>query len=99
MISRLAADDVQRLAVRALSLNADALDLEGPESLAALVRRAASFMSPCSPRALREVTLRALRGIIIPPEKSSEGDLLAWQRTRTIIDATVESLAAYGDLL
>jgi hypothetical protein len=84
--------DVHAVSVRALGLDAEALDLESPEALAALVRRAASFTSPCSPKALRGHVLTALTELTDPGANARE-------ELRTSIDETVEALTSYGDLL
>ncbi|MDF1501325.1 hypothetical protein [Roseisolibacter sp. H3M3-2] len=84
--------DVHAVSVRALGLDPEALDLESPEALAALVRRAASFASPCSPQALRGNVLRALSQL-------TDSGANAREELRTSIDETVEALTSYGDLL
>ena len=88
----MSAADVHAVSVRALGLDAEALDLESPEALGALVRRTASFASPCSPQALRGNVLRALSELTDSSGSSRE-------ELRTSIDETVEALASYGDLL
>jgi hypothetical protein len=85
----LSATEVHAIAVGELGLDPDLLDLEAPETLAALVRRAASLAAPCSPRVLREAAIRSLTGLV-----DSERE-----KSRTILDSTIESLVAYGDLL
>src|SRR5690349_6769599 len=60
----LSANEVHALSVRSLGLDAELLDLESPEAFAALVRRAASFAAPCSPRVLRDAVLQALDGLV-----------------------------------
>ncbi|HEU4648844.1 MAG TPA: hypothetical protein VFS33_07255 [Gemmatimonadales bacterium] len=88
----LSAADVHALSVGALGLDPEALDLCGPEALAALIRRAASFAAPCSPAALRAAVLRALSGLAGPaPEEREE--------LRAAVDEMIEALTSYGDLL
>lgn len=50
-------------AVETLGLDPSALDLEAPEAIAGLVRRAATFLAPCAPRTLRYAVLRGLVGL------------------------------------
>jgi hypothetical protein len=88
----LSATEVHALSVESLRLDSNVLDLEAPESLAALARRAASFVTPCPPRFLRETVLRALRGVL-----DTEGERRA--ELRTTVDEMIESIVAYGDLL
>lgn len=99
MISSATNEQVQALAVGALGLDATTLDLEAPEAIAALLRRAASFTAPCPPRVLRECTMAALRGLVIPAQRADGNDDEAWERMRVLVTATMESLIAYGDLL
>jgi hypothetical protein len=84
--------EVHALCVYSLGLDAELLDLESPEALAALIRRAASFATPCAPRVLRQAVLRALNGLTEPSPGSGE-------ELRTSIDEMVEALSSYGDLL
>jgi hypothetical protein len=88
----LTAVEVHALTVGALGLDPEALDLWSPEALAALVRRAASFAAPCSPRALRGEVLRALDGL---SEAGQSGD----EELRLSLDQMIEALTSYGDLL
>lgn len=84
--------DVNALSVGALGLDAEMLDLESPEALAALVRRAAAFAAPCSPRELRGIVLQSLRGISAAEQDSQ-------QALRASIDQMIEALTSYGDLI
>jgi hypothetical protein len=91
-VRAMSSSEVHALSVEALGLDGELLDLESPEALAALVRRAASFTAPCSPRVLRHAVLRALDGLV-----SSGAD--ASQELRMSIDEMIEALTSYGDLL
>lgn len=88
----LSASEVQALSVASLGLDAEVLDLESPEALAALVRRAASFAAPCPPRVLRTAVLQALDGLVASGTSSD-------QELPTSIDEMIEALTSYGDLL
>lgn len=57
-----------------------------PEWVAALIRRAAGLGAPCSPRTIREMVLRPLRGMV---------DEVVVDR----VDAMLDCLVAHGDLL
>src|SRR5690348_1340711 len=70
----LSSEGVQALAVNSLGLDAEVIDLQSPEAIAALVRRAASFCAPCAARVLRDAVLRALHGL--PMEASANRDEL-----------------------
>jgi len=83
----LSIEDVHALTVRALGLDPGVVDLTAPETIAAVVRRAASLVAPCAKRTLRETTLRALEGLISD------------ETARPAVDATIEALVDYGDLL
>lgn len=88
----LSREEVHALSVAALGLDPSSLDLEAPEALAALVRRAASFAAPCPPPFIRGAVLRVLRGLVdMSSERRDE-----W---RSAVDHTIESLVSYGDLL
>src|SRR5438552_13583365 len=99
MISSATNEQVQARAVGALGLDATTLDLEAPEAIAAILRRAASFTAPCPPRVLRECTMAALRGLVIPVQRADGSDDEARERMRALVTATIESLIAYGDFL
>lgn len=81
-------EDVHRVGVRVLGLDSSAVDLVSPEAIACLLRRAASFDAPCTARTLRERVHRGLEGLAEDREALRER-----------LDAVIESLAVYGDLL
>lgn len=80
--------ELEELGVEALGLDASALDLLTPEAMASMLRRAASFVSPCSPRTLRETIVSGLEHMYDDPNE-----------LRNRIDAAVESMVGFGDLL
>lgn len=88
----LSVSEVHALSVTTLGLDADLLDLEAPEALAALVRRTASFAAPCAPRVLRGAVLQALSGLTASGECANE-------ELRISVDVVIEALTSYGDLL
>ena len=73
---------------RALGLEAAGADLFSPEGLAAQLRRAASFLCPATPGELTRAVLEVLAGL---PGYSAE--------TATQLEAGLDALVAYGDLL
>lgn len=79
--------ELQAQSVTDLGLDASASDLTAPEALAALLRRAAIYRCPCSPRSLIDAVLVALRGII--PAATLREDL----------ESTLDALVGYGDLV
>lgn len=75
-------------AVEALGLDASAVGLTLPEGLAASLRRAASFLCPTTPRALVRTVEEVLTGL---PGFTED--------THAELEALVDSLVSYGDLL
>lgn len=88
----LSAEEVQALAVETLGLDPSVVALEAPEVLSALVRRAASFIAPCSPRHLQTAVLLCFRGI-------DESEAATRAERRADVEAMIEALTSYGDLL
>jgi hypothetical protein len=84
--------EVHAVAVAALGQDADCIDLDTPEALAALVRRASSFLAPCSHRLIRTETVRSLQGLTWHDPDSR-------QECSRAVDDIIESLTTYGDLL
>jgi hypothetical protein len=91
-IRALSTGELQALSVKALGMDADLLDLGAPETRAALVRRAASYLTPCPAQAVRKAVLQALDGL--GAVESDERDDL-----RLSIEEMIEALTIYGDLL
>jgi hypothetical protein len=52
--------DAASLTVESLGFDSSSADLETPEALAALIRRTASFLCPCSPESLTRTVNRLL---------------------------------------
>jgi hypothetical protein len=75
-------------AVASLSLNSAEVNLASPEALAAALRRAASFLCPTTPRALVRAVTEVLAGL---PGFADDSE--------SQVEALVQSLVSYGDLL
>ena len=88
MISVIAADKVRESIITALGLDASTYNIGDSEVIAALVRRAASMLAPCPPREIRERVLVGLNAL------DAGNDAL-----RESVDATIEALTSYGDLI
>jgi hypothetical protein len=87
-LSQLTPAEASALAVRTLGLGADAVDLSSKESLAASLRRAASFMCPTSPGRLIDAVMGTIGPLIAPGDISRDG-----------ISELLDLLIAEGDLL
>lgn len=98
--------------VKTLGLDPDAIDLEAPEAIAGLVRRAVAFLAPCAPRTLRETVLRGLLGLVrdqswgdatLGKDGDAENAGAEGERPaltlRERVSETIQLLVAYGDLL
>lgn len=88
-IVSLSADAAVAAVVEALGFDATAVDLTVPEVVAATVRRAASFTCPGTPRRLAAVVRAAALGLVNDADDEETFP----------VRATVDSLAAYGDLI
>lgn len=84
----LSATEAQKISVENLRLEADTYDLETPETIAASIRRAASFLCPCSSSQLIQSVFQAQKFLVKDTDafKDSITDIL-------------ESVIAYGDLI
>ena len=87
-MKRLSATDVHSLKVAELGLDSTALDLNSTEAIAGALRRAASFLCPCSSATLIRSVVHPLRGLTDDMEA-----------TKIIVEDTLEALTAHGDLL
>lgn len=84
----LTAEEVHAQKIRELGLDPDALDLTTPEGLAGALRRAASFLCPCSAATLVRAIVRPLRGLVPDLEKARE-----------LVEETLEAMISHGDVL
>lgn len=82
------AQQVRQRIVAALGLDTRIEDLEKLEVLAGLVRRAASLIAPCPPRALMERVLTGLQDLVDTDEAFKEE-----------VEAVVDAVTSYGDLI
>lgn len=80
--------ELEAASVGALGLDPDVLDLDAPEVLAEILRRAASVRCPCR----RQTLLRAMRQTVRGTAHDSDD-------AAARADAMLEALLAYGDLL
>jgi hypothetical protein len=87
-IERIDPARVSRGSLEALGLTPSNIGLATPMALAALLRRAASFLCPTTPGALVRAVKDCLRGL---PDITED--------TETEIGGLVDSLVSYGDLL
>lgn len=85
---RLTAIEVHAQKVRELGLDPEALDLATPEGLAGALRRAASFLCPCSAATIVHAVVRPLRGMVSNLEEVKE-----------LASDTLDAMVAHGDLL
>lgn len=85
---RLTAEEVHAQKIRELGLDSEALDLTTPEGLAGALRRAGSFLCPCSPATLVRAVVEPLRGLV--------PDL---QKVKELVQETLEAMISHGDIL
>lgn len=85
---RLTAGEVHAQKIRELGLDPEALDLTTPEGLAGALRRAASYLCPCSAATLVRAVVRPLRGLVPDMEQAKE-----------LVEATLEAMISHGDVL
>jgi hypothetical protein len=83
-----AVEQVRERIVGALGLEPRLWPIDSPEVLAGLIRRAASLVTPCPPRAMRQRVLTGLRGLVEDGSGLDEA-----------IDSVIDSLTGYGDLI
>jgi hypothetical protein len=85
---RLTPEQVHAQKIRELGLDPDALDLTTPEGLAGALRRAASYLCPCSAATLVRAVVRPLRGLVPELDKAKE-----------LVEDTLDAMVAHGDVL
>ncbi|WP_437984767.1 hypothetical protein [Sorangium sp. So ce117] len=87
-MKRLTAAEVHAHKIAELGLDPEALDLTTAEGLAGALRRAASFLCPCSAASLVRAVVRPLRGLVPDLDRAQE-----------LVEATLEAMIAHGDVL
>jgi len=80
--------EVNRDCVAELGLDAEILNLESIEAIAASIRRIASFLCPSPGAVLKKFVLQAMEGVASDPD-----------RIREVVESTLDALVNYGDLL
>lgn len=85
---RLTPSELHALKVAELALDPSAVDLTSVEGLAGALRRAASFLCPCTAATLTRAVVRPLRGLT--------DDLEA---TKASVEEILEAVIAHGDIL
>jgi hypothetical protein len=88
IVRRLTAQEVHARKVRELGLDPEALDLMTPEGLAGALRRAASYLCPCSASTLVRAVVGPLRGLVPDLDAAKE-----------LVEETLEAMTAHGDVL
>ena len=84
----LTAAQVHAQKIRELGLDPTALDLTTTEAIAGALRRAASFLCPCSATTLVHGVVSPLRGLVPDLDAAKEG-----------VEETLEAMIAHGDIL
>lgn len=85
---RLTVGEVHARKIRELGLDPESLDLTTPEGLAGALRRAASYLCPCSAATLVRAVVRPLRGLVPDMEQAKE-----------LVEVTLEAMISHGDVL
>lgn len=85
---RLSVNEVHARKVEELGLDSTALDLDSIEVIAAALRRAASFLCPCTAPRLVQSVLDPLRGLVEDR-----------QAMKDLIEDVLDSIIAHGDIL
>lgn len=87
-MKQVSSTEIHAQKVSELGLDPAVLDLTSVEAMAGALRRAASFLCPCTGPTLVHSVVGPLRGLV--------GDLDA---TRTLVEDTLEAMIAHGDIL
>lgn len=85
---QLTVEQVHAQKIRELGLDPEAVDLTTPEGLAGALRRAASYLCPCSAATLVRAVVQPLRGLV--------PDLI---KAKDLVEETLEAMIAHGDML
>lgn len=85
---RLTAEQVHAQKIKELGLDPDVFDLMTPEGLAGALRRAASYLCPCSAVTLVSAVVRPLRGLVPNLDKVKE-----------MVEDTLDAMSAHGDVI
>lgn len=85
---QLSAAEVHAQKVAELGLDPDALDLTSVEAIAGALRRAVSFLAPCTSQTLVRGVVRPMRGLVQDLEKF-----------KGLVEETLEAMVAHGDIL
>lgn len=88
VMRRLTAKEVHAQKIHELGLDPDVLDLTTVEGLAGALRRAASYLCPCSAATLVRAVVGPLRGLV--------PDL---DQTRELVEETLDAMISHGDVL
>lgn len=88
VMRRLTAAEVHARKVQELGLDPAAVDLTSIEGIAGALRRAASYLCPCSGATLVRDVVRPLRGLVEDMEA-----------TKGLAEETLEAVVAHGDIL
>ena len=87
-MKRLTPTEVHAQTIRELGLDPNKFDLMSPEGLAGAVRRAASYLAPCSAATLVQAVTGPFRGLVPDLDNAKEA-----------VEETLEAMIAYGDVL
>lgn len=85
---KLSGPEVHAAKVAELGLDPNARDLTSIEAVAGALRRAASFLCPCTPPTLVRSVVRPLRGLV------DDFDAI-----KVLVEETLEAIIAHGDIL
>jgi hypothetical protein len=85
---RLTVEEVHARKVGELGLDPKAVNLMTPEGLAGALRRAASYLCPCSGATLVRAVVQPLRGMVPDLDVAKE-----------LVELTLEAMVAHGDVL
>lgn len=85
---RLTAEEVHAQKIRELGLDPEAFDLTMPEGLAGALRRAGSYLCPCSSATLVRAVVDPLRGLV--PDLT---------KAKALVQEMLEAMISHGDIL